>query len=66
MIVWRIRFDHSDIMPATAYGYQVMTEDLVAVGLFDADGRSVTDGVSYTTVDTAPADLPDWVSILNV
>jgi hypothetical protein len=55
MIYWRVRFDDE----SSGEGFLVLSDDLVAVGLFHEDGTPANEVEEYTTIDMNPA-LPSW------
>lgn len=59
MIFWRVRFDESEDMPVTEFGYQIMDDNLNAIGVYDDKGVRVPANIAYTTTDMPPA-LPEW------
>lgn len=63
MVFWKIRFDVSTPphpQPETEYGYQIMDENLMTVGVYDWNGNKLNGGVNYTTVETENVSQPAW------
>lgn len=65
MIFWRIKFDQSSVMPPTEYGYQVMDDSMVTIGVYDDNGTKHNGGVAYHTTQTDNVDPPSWAGSIG-
>jgi len=55
MIYWKVRFDDG----SGKEGWLVFNDEMIAQKLTDEDGKEITVGISYTTIDTE-AEPPGW------
>lgn len=51
---WKIKFDEG----ASGFGFVQFDENMVAIGLFDIDGKAITTAVGYTPVQFDVT--PNW------
>ena len=63
-IFWRVAFEDGTT------GYQVMTPDLVSIGVYDDSGTLIADPVVYTTTDSGSEahiglPAPAWAALLG-